>query len=54
MILLTLLLCDLLQLFSVIWELFQGWEEEEDDETEQRSVKPGGVHQLCCLTGVSE
>uniref|UniRef100_A0A8D3DYN3 Phosphoinositide phospholipase C n=1 Tax=Scophthalmus maximus TaxID=52904 RepID=A0A8D3DYN3_SCOMX len=31
--------------------LRQGWKEEEDDETEQRSVKPGGVHQLYCLTG---
>uniref|UniRef100_A0A667XAQ8 Phosphoinositide phospholipase C n=1 Tax=Myripristis murdjan TaxID=586833 RepID=A0A667XAQ8_9TELE len=25
----------------------------KDDETEQRSVKPGGVYQLCCLAGVT-
>lgn len=33
---------------------FQRWKEEEDDEAEQRSVKCGGVHQLCCFAGMSE
>lgn len=33
---------------------FQGRKKEEDNEAEQRSVKPGGVHEFRGLAGVSD